>query len=144
MFTKIEKKTWKHSNFFLTINTNQRYTNDDPNLQSDTEIFEQIINNMLNNLDQYIKFPNGDDWQTADINDVDVDYVIEKGTKKNCLHAHAVIKIKHNTKVQIDFPKIQRSIADELGMQNIYVNGRLIKNSGADNIQDYLLKYTNE
>ena len=34
----------KHSNFLLTINTNQQYKDDDEHLQDDIEIFDESIN----------------------------------------------------------------------------------------------------
>ena len=47
----------KHSNFLLTINTNQQYKDDDEHLQDDIEIFDESIKTILNNIDQYINLP---------------------------------------------------------------------------------------
>ena len=72
----------KHSNFLLTINTNQQYKDNDEHLQDDIEIFDESIKTILNNIDQYINLPETDKWDDNTIKDVDVDYVIERGGKK--------------------------------------------------------------
>ena len=128
-----------NSNFLLTINTNQQYKTNDQHLKNDIEFFENTIKNILNNIDQYINI--GDKWDDDFIKDVDVDYIIERGTKKGQIHAHILIKIKHLSKIQLDYKKIKTKIQKDLGLPSIYLNNRLIKNSGSDNIVDYLNKY---
>ena len=60
---KIEKNIKpKQSNFLLTLNTNMQYKEDDPHLNDDIEIFDGSINKLLNNIDEYIKLPDGDIW----------------------------------------------------------------------------------
>ncbi len=73
----------KHSNFLLTINMNQQYKENDEHLQDDIEIFDESIKTILNNIDQYINLPETDKWDDNTIKDVDVDYVIERGGKKD-------------------------------------------------------------
>ena len=57
----------KQSNFLLTINTNQQFKEDDPNLKDDIEIFNNSINKLLNNIDEYIKIPDTDKWNDETI-----------------------------------------------------------------------------
>ena len=52
----------KHSNFLLTINTNQQYKDNDEHLGDDIEIFDHSIKTILNNIDQYINLPETDKW----------------------------------------------------------------------------------
>ncbi len=47
----------EHSNFLLTINTNQQYKDTDEHLQDDIEIFDESIKTILNNIDKYINLP---------------------------------------------------------------------------------------
>ena len=47
----------KQTNFLLTINTNQQYKDDDENLQNDSDVFDESIKDLLNNIDQYINLP---------------------------------------------------------------------------------------
>jgi LPS O-antigen subunit length determinant protein (WzzB/FepE family) len=72
----------KHSNFLLTINTNQQYKDDDEHLNDDIKIFENTIQDILNKIDEYINLPQGDIWNDETIKDCDIDYTIERGTKK--------------------------------------------------------------
>ena len=78
----------KHSNFLLTINTNQQYKENDDHLKDDIEIFDESIKTILNNIDQYVNLPPTDKWDDDTIKDVDVDYTIERGGKKGQLHIH--------------------------------------------------------
>ena len=96
----------KQSNFLLTLNTNQQFKEDDKHLKDDIEIFDGCINELLNNVDQYLKLPEGDKWDEATIKDVNIDYTIERGLKKGQLHIHIMFKIKHFTKIQLNYDKI--------------------------------------
>jgi hypothetical protein len=142
MEKKVKNPTPKKSNFLLTINLNTRYKDDDPHLNDDIEIFDKTINDILNNVQEYIKLPNSTDWNDDTIKDVDIDYTIEKGEKKNCLHVHILFKFKHFTKIQLNYEKIKQKITGDLGLENIYMYNKLVRNSGNDNILDYLAKMT--
>ena len=50
-------------------------------------------------------------------------------------------KISHFTKIQLNYQKIKDKIKKDLGLNNIYLNNRLVRNSGAQNILEYLDKY---
>jgi hypothetical protein len=129
------------SNFLLTINTNQRYGDDDEDLENDIEVFDETMKEILNNIPSYVNLPKGIKFDEEHIKNVDIDYVIEKGTKHNQLHIHAMIKFRHNTRIQLNYQKIKTKIITDLGLNNIYLNNRLIRNSGSENILDYLNKY---
>ena len=73
--------------------------------------------------------------------DLDIDYTIERGTKKGQLHIHIMFKIKHHTKIQLDYIKIKKKICDDLGLNNVYMYNRLLKPNDSDNVQDYINKY---
>ena len=98
----------KQSNFLLTLNTNQQFKENDPHLKDDIEIFDGCINELLNNVDQYLKLPETDKWDEATIKDVNIDYTIERGLKKGQLHIHIMFKIKHFTKIQLNYDKIKK------------------------------------
>ncbi len=83
-----------HSNFLLTINTNQQYKDGDAHLENDIEVFDKTINSILSNVQKYIKIPETDHFDEK-VKDIDIDYVIEKGTKKGQLHTHVMFKFKH-------------------------------------------------
>ena len=126
---KVEKnKNPISSNFLLTINTNQQYKDTDEHLDNDIKIFEETITNILNNVDQYINIPAEDKWDDATIKDVDIDWTIERGTKKHQLHIHILFKFKHFTKIQLNYQKIKDKIKKDLGLNNVYMFNRLVKN----------------
>ena len=132
----------KHSNFLLTINTNQQYKDDDEHLQDDIEIFDESIKTILNNIDQYINLPETDKWNDETIKDCDIDYTIERGGKKGQLHIHILFKFKHHSRLQLNYDKIKDTLKKDLGLQNVYMYNRLVRNSGNDSIIDYLSKMT--
>jgi hypothetical protein len=131
----------KQSNFLLTINTNQQYKDDDEHLDNDIEVFDSTIKDLLNNVEQYINLPETDKWDDHFIKDIDIDYVLERGQKKGQLHIHILFKIKHHTKIQLNYDKIKNKITTDLGLHNGYMQNKLLKMSTNDNIVDYLNKY---
>jgi hypothetical protein len=131
----------RQSNFFLTINTNQRFKDDDLMLQNDTEVFVEVIEKVLNNIQSYVSIPVEANWDN-DVQSVDVDYVVEKGNEKNCLHTHILMKIKHRTRVQLNYKLLKEHICADLGLPNIHLKNILLKMDNSDNILEYLNKYT--
>ena len=138
---KEKNKPLMKTNFLLTINTNQQYKEDDKHLDDDIKIFENTIQNILSKIDEYINLPEGDKWDDDTIKDADIDYTIEQGTKKNQLHIHILFKFKHHTKIQLNYQKIKDTLTKTLGLNNIYLYNKLVRNSGNDNILDYINKY---
>ena len=131
----------KQTNFLLTINSNQQYKDDDKHLKDDIEIFDHSINQFLNNIDEYIKLPENDSWNDKLIKSCDIDYTIERGTKKGQLHIHIMFKIRHFTKIQLNYEKIKNKICKDLGLENIYVYNRLLRPNESENVEDYINKY---
>ena len=138
---KEKNKPLMKTNFLLTINTNQQYKDNDKHLDDDIKIFENTIQEILNKIDEFINLPQGDKWDDETIKDCDIDYTIERGTKKGQLHIHILFKFKHHTKIQLNYQKIKEAITKRLGLTNIYMYNKLVRNSGNDNILEYLNKY---
>ena len=138
---KEKNKPLMKTNFLLIINTNQQYKDNDNHLDDDIKIFENTIQDILNKIDEFINLPQGDKWDDETIKDVDIDYTIERGTKKGQLHIHILFKFKHHTKIQLNYQKIKEAITKQLGLKNIYMYNKLVRNSGNDNIIEYLNKY---
>ena len=129
------------SNFLLTINTNQRYKETDKDLDNDIEVFDDTIKTILNNIGHYVTLPADHKFDEPYIKNVDIDYTIERGTKNNQLHIHIMFKFKHISKIQLNYAKIKEKLTKDLGLENVYMYNRLIRNSGSDNILDYINKY---
>jgi hypothetical protein len=138
---KEKNKPLMKTNFLLTINTNQQYKEGDKHLNNDIEVFEDTIKDILSRIDEYINLPQGDKWNDDTIKDADLDYTIERGTKKGQLHIHILFKFKHHTKIQLNYQKIKEDITKKLGLKNIYLYNKLVRNSGNDNILEYLNKF---
>lgn len=133
-----KNKATKHSNFFLTINTNQQYRNDQ-HLESDRNYFDGVINNISNNLKDYVK-DSDNIWNEHNIKNVDVEYVCELGGKKQSLHAHVLIKIEHNTNIKLDFDKIKNKVKNDLGLKSIHFKNYMIRDNN-NNVLNYINKY---
>ena len=138
---KEKNKPLMKTNFLLTINTNQQYKEGDKHLNNDIEVFEDTTKDILSRIDEYINLPQGDKWDDDTIKDADLDYTIERGTKKGQLHIHILFKFKHHTKIQLNYQKIKEDITKKLGLKNIYLYNKLVRNSGNDNILEYLNKF---
>ena len=56
-----QNKKPTHSNFLITLNLNQQYHKEEhvKNLDGDMEIFDHLINNMLEDIEHYINLPQG-------------------------------------------------------------------------------------
>jgi hypothetical protein len=135
----VRNPTVKKSTFHLTINTNQQYKKDDPNLNNDIDVFEDSIQSMLNNINLYVKLPDGDIFEEKVI-DADIDYAVEVGGKKGQIHTHILLRFKHNSKLLLDYAAIKKKFRDDLGI-DVYMRNMLV-NNGSDNVEDYLNKYT--
>ena len=130
----------KHSSFLLTINTNQKP--DVENIQNDMEILDDTTQQILNNIQNYIKLPDPSDWDNGKVTDVNIDYSLEQGEKFGRLHLHILLRFTHFSKIQLDYEAIKKKINEDLGLHNIYLYNRLVRNNGTDSILDYLKKMT--
>jgi hypothetical protein len=140
MKKEMPEKT-KKSSFHLTISTNQKYADDDPHLQNDSEVFDEVMSDILNNIEHYVKLPEGHSWDA--VNDADIDYILERGKHKlgSRLHAHVLFRFNHRTKLQLDYQKIKDKICGELGLHDVYLHNRLVRPTEGQNILSYLSKY---
>ena len=107
--TKNEKI--KNSTFLVTINTNQSYKESDPNLENDIEVFEDLVNNILNNIDTYIKPEGFDDKK---VKTADIDYTIEVGQERHFIHCHILLNFSHTTRIQLNIDTIKQKIINDI------------------------------
>ena len=103
---KLEKnKKPIQSNFFMTINLNQQYHKDEhiQNIDYDMQVFDDLINEMLQNIDQYIKLPEGVEYNDDTVNDVSADYVVEIGSQKktNTYSYHVKIQTLYKDTIRL-------------------------------------------
>lgn len=131
-----------HSNFLITLNLNQQYHKDEhkANLNSDMDAFEQVIYNLLNNVENFVRLPEGVQYNDDTIKNVDADFVVEVGDIKKQIHTHIMLKFKHQTRIQLHFQKIKEFFKKELQLKNVYMQAKLLRPSASENIIDYLEK----
>ncbi len=131
-----------HSNFLITLNLNQQYHKDEhkANLNSDMDAFDDVINKFLNSIENFMRLPEGVQYNDDTVKDVNADYVVEVGDIKKQIHSHIMLKFKHHTRIQLHFQKIKEYFKKEMGLKNIYMQAELLRPSASDNIVDYLNK----
>jgi len=131
-----------HSNFLITLNLNQQYHKDEhkANLNSDMDAFDDVINKFLNGIENFIRLPQGVQFNDDTIKDVNADYTIEVGDIKKQIHTHIMLKFKHHTRIQLNFQKIKEFYKKEMGLKNVYLQAKLLRPSASENIIDYLEK----
>ena len=134
----VKNEKIKNSTFLLTINTNQSYKETDKHLENDIEVFDSLINNILNHIDTYIK-PEG--FDSEKVKNADIDYSIERGGERGFIHCHILLNFSHTTRIQLDVNLIKNKIINELGLNNVYINNKLIKKYQNQNILSYINKY---
>ena len=102
-----KNKTPINSNFLITLNLNQQYHKDEhiQNIDNDMDVFDDYINEMLNNIEQYLKLPEGVEYNDDNIKDISADYVVEVGNIKKQIHAHLMVKFTTSHKNSIKFWK---------------------------------------
>lgn len=140
---KIErnKPKLKRTRFHLTINLNQIYKDNDIHLQNDIDMFAEVIQDILQNIEKYVRIPETDSWTEEYIKNADISYTIERGLKRGQLHVHILFKFDHNTSIQLNYNAIKYKIKGDLGLPNVFLYNRLLRNTDSDNVIDYLNKY---
>lgn len=142
---KKKRKVLRHSNYFITINTNKGFI-----LQSDAEPLTRelktVIDRMMVNVLDYISCEeldaSGQPLQLDDtlIKGIKIQAVAEIGEKSYQPHAHIMIAISHYTKVKVDYAKLKNDVKEGLGIQeDIYFNSKLYRDANAE-IADYMAK----
>ena len=131
-----------HSNFLITLNLNQQYYKGEhkANLEGDMSYFDDTINKFLNSIENFIRLPSGVQYNDDTVKDIAADYVVELGNIKKQVHTHIMLKVKHHTRIQLNFQKIKEFFKNEMGLKNIYLQAKLLRPSASDNIVDYLNK----
>ena len=136
---KNSKKS-RRSNYFITINTNQKGFN---KLSEEYEIFvekfKKSLNEIYNNLENYVTIKEKNDSYDDNVRKIDIQSAVELGPKTNSIHAHINISFLHTTRLMLDFDKIKQHILSDLKIPNLYLNSKLY-HSNTMSLKDYLLK----
>lgn len=103
-----------YSNWFITINSNQRYrTYEDakPLLLA----LQKAIKKVFSDLAKYVQFKSaGHSWAPAYILEVKVKQGVEFSPERGLPHVHFLIAIKHRSKIHLDYALIQHDVRASL------------------------------
>jgi hypothetical protein len=134
----------KQSNFFITINTNQRVSKNSAEDMRLVDRFQQVCEVFCNNIGKFIKTHDG--FPTDDRRQVEIIPQIEISGDRKLLHIHLTCEIVHESKIHMDLPKMREFFRKNTGTGKdlkIFVKwypGSKITNE--QRIKDYVLKGT--
>lgn len=130
----MKKSKLKHSVFLVTINANK--TLDEKTLQTFLSTIPDIFKKNLFE----ILFDRRDDYKLkkSDIENYDVKYAYERGSKLQKDHVHVLISVDHRALIGINLEPVRKYYFKKFGY-NFHIN---IKSSGNNikNMQDYMYK----
>lgn len=134
-------KKLKHSNFYLTMNTNKPM---DISKESDVAIihrFEESIHDIFSHVPNYINIMGEGGYDNETFKDINVQFCTELGPKTLLLHTHLVILVSHYTAIRLDYKKLRVLVCEANGLNNIYMNNIVIRGSNnLSRLEDYLTK----
>jgi hypothetical protein len=130
----------RHSNYFITLNANRPTYSLQDDLAEAARL-KKTLAEMFGNaarFREYVRFNKGGNWD--DIVSADIQSAVEKGAKTNKVHAHLLVKISHRTSISLDFSKIRSDFKEKMGVDDCYMQARLISRTAVDDIDRYLYK----
>ena len=139
---KNKSKQLRHSNFFITINTNQRFNP----YSEECKIFKGKLQNAVDKLltekmNEIIEFKEEGEFNTEYIKNIDIQNALEIGPETNTVHSHTLLMINHYSNIKLNYKVINEFIKTELGLKNIYLNNRVAHGiNSMNNLKDYLSK----
>lgn len=105
------------SQLFLTVNTNSQ------DLISEQQL-KQVANSYFENMEEFIRFLHKDHNRNnvEHIDDIKIQSSVEIGKKEKRVHLHALIRIEHRTKLQLDLRKTTTFFKKQLDLKNLYLH----------------------
>lgn len=125
----------KHTNVFITINTNK----------SDMRLipqFKQACREVFNNIEEYIDYRDVKRVGEAYIDNISVQYKIEIGGIKHLIHVHALVKIAHHTFIRLLTREIKEDLRQAMNIQeDFHLDVKYLKAMESElNIIEYMQK----
>lgn len=135
----------QHSNFLLTVNTQQRPKTD--------EEAREIAGRLSSAMDSFLKSPQHQsnlfkltpgkettDGRPAEIRSLNFEFAVEvgKGAKGGRVHSHTIIKTIHNTHIQVDAEYVRQVMPAMVGVPKLFVNVRWLRTDHS--VEDYIRK----
>jgi hypothetical protein len=119
-----EESRIRESNFHITMNTNVRLDVDDSEMTPFVSGLQEAANELLgdpDNLEMIVSFPYGGEFNPETILNIDVTTRVEIGKDDahgKRLHLHAILKIRHNSKIRLDFARVKSRMNEILEDKN--------------------------
>lgn len=131
------KARW--SNFLVTVNTNKRHQNKDPEFRAQEKQLRDTIDNLLDdaNLRKLIVMMKPGDTYDNSIATINIDGMTEIAPKTQTLHMHVLISVHHRTTLKLDYEALKREICGALGPCYVY---NRVYSSAETNVRDYVYK----
>jgi len=129
------KEGKKHTNMFITINTNQTTLDILPQ-------FRQVCREYFNKLEDYIDFRDNKKNTLDYIDIIDCKYKIEIGPKNHTIHVHALIKITHHTYIRMMIRELKEDIRKAMNIAtDFHLDTKFLKSDESElNILQYMQK----
>lgn len=134
----LKKSKSRRSNYFVTINTNQKMNRYSKQMEDLNNNLKNTMNDIFNNIDEYIIIKPKNDSFDGNIRKIDISTVNEISNKSG-LHNHTSINVLHNSRIALDYGKIRKKVIDDLHLKNIYMFSKIYYNNSM-NLKDYMLK----
>lgn len=105
----------KHSSFLVTINTQRAVKPNDAESDILTDIFRRVLFRLFDDrlIPRMVKFL-GQPRDVSKLKGVETEVAIERGGVQRRLHAHLLVDIFHNSKIQLDPIYIRDEVTDEM------------------------------
>ena len=131
------KARW--SNFLITVNTNKRHQNKDPEFRAQEKKLRETMDTLLEdaNLRRLIVIDGPGDSYDKSIATINIDGMTEIAPTTSTLHIHVLVSIHHRTKLKLDYEALKRDICAALGPCYVY---NRVYSSAETNVRDYVYK----
>lgn len=132
----------RYSNFYITLNTNQRFNEFSEEYQIFNQKFQQTIDQLLakDNIHNVFTLKNPNATFSKDfIKQINIEKVCELGETSKCVHLHALISVAQYTPIQLNFSFIVDFVKQKMNLPNVYFNCKTY-NDSKQRITDYIKK----
>ena len=132
----------RHSNFFITLNTNQRFNELSKEYEDYRDKFRKCIDQLFSkdNLHNLFKFKEEDkSFGSKTIKSINIDKVVELGEENKCIHLHALISVSQYTPIHLNYTYITDFVKQKMGLENVYFNNKVFRDNKLT-LLDYINK----
>lgn len=131
---KKKKAKLKYSNYYMTINSNLAKG-------IDKKKFRDGFVDVFDNIGDYIKFKGMKEPNYDLIDSIKVSTHPEVGKKRGLIHGHALVKIKHRTKIGLDYDGMREALIESgaVPASGFHFYSKLVKDN-VGTLKDYMTK----